>query len=116
MRTSKKKSFELKVAENVAGEDLRKGDFVSPLIQVYELPSFLWTCSAETLPASEPVRFQCSANSSGTPYKVEEVCLPFVYAKAPKGNITIFDLRRHRMVRLERESGQRMWKSLSKSK
>lgn len=104
------------VAARVAGEDIHEGDFVAILNEIVELPSFLWSCSGATLPADEPVRIGYKPNDAGRPYKVVAVCLPFVYTKQPKGEVTTFDIRQHQLVRLDRTRGHAVWKLLRKSK
>jgi hypothetical protein len=46
---------------------------------------------------------------------VVAVCLPFVYAKQPSGGTAIFDIRKHQLVRLEINTGRRVWKRLRKN-
>ncbi|WP_182871445.1 hypothetical protein [Stieleria mannarensis] len=103
------------VAARIAGEDIKPGDYVSVLNEIVELPSFLWSCSAASLPVEDPVRIRYMPDEAGQPFKVVAVCLPFVYAKRPKGGITTFDTRQHQLVRLDRRNGRSVWKQIKKS-
>ncbi|MFG0266713.1 MAG: hypothetical protein ACF8AM_16430 [Rhodopirellula sp. JB055] len=116
MRTTSETQSATNVAARVAGEDIQKGDFITVLSEIFEVPSFLWNCADVSLSPDEPVRTRYLSTANGTPYKVTVVCLPFVYAKRPRGSIVCFDIRRHEMVRLDRESGQSIWKLLKKKK
>lgn len=98
------------VAAQVAGEDIKLGDFVSVLNEVFELPSFLWSCSGAVLSADEPVRSRYMPCEAGQPCKVKAVCLPFVYARRVHGSMVTFDLRRHQLVRLDPKMSKSVWK------
>ncbi|GAB5513147.1 hypothetical protein [Rhodopirellula baltica] len=116
MRITSETQSATKVAARVAGEDIQKGDFVTILSEIFEVPTFLWNCSDVSLPPDEPVRARFLSTATGTPYRVTVICLPFVYAKRPRGPVTCFDIRRHELVRLDRESGRSLWKLLKKKK
>lgn len=115
METTTETNFATNVAARVAGEDIKPGDYVTALSEIYELPSFLWCCSGGTFAADEPVRSVYKARDAGQPSKVIAVCLPFVYAKQARGGTTIFDLRKHELVRLDRKTGRTVWKQLRKN-
>ena len=104
------------VAARIAGEDINQGDYVSVLNEIVELPSFMWSCSAASLPVEEPVRIRYMPSEAGQPFKVVAVCLPFVYAKRPKGGVITFDTRQQQLVRLDRENGRSVWKRMRKTK
>lgn len=106
----------ISVAARVAGEDLRRGDYVTVLNEVIELPSFLWCGREMELPAREAVRIQYLPLNPGVPYKVLSVCLPFVYARLPKRGLVSFDIRQRELVRLERRCARKVWKQLRKSR
>ncbi|MEM9589391.1 MAG: hypothetical protein AAGA03_19070 [Planctomycetota bacterium] len=114
METTTETHYATNVAARVAGEDIRRGDYVTVLNEIVELPSFLWCCSGGTLPADEPVRIRCMPGDAGHPFRVVAVCLPFVYTKRPKGGTATFDTRQYQLVRLDRDSGRAMWKRLRK--
>ena len=102
------------VAARIAGEDIKHGDYVTVLNELVELPSFLWCCSAESLPSDEPVRIRYMPDNAGEPYKVVSVCLPFVYVRRPKGDVLTVDTRQFQLVRLDRDSGRRVWRQMRK--
>ena len=66
-------------------KNIKPGDYVTALTEIYELPSFLWCCTSSTLAADEPVRSVYKARNAGQPSKVIAVCLPFVYTKQARG-------------------------------
>jgi hypothetical protein len=102
------------VARSLAPDDLRCGDFVSILHEVVEWPSFFWSCDPQLWPPSEPVRVQQLASDSGTPLKVKAICLPFVFVKLPSGQHRTLDLRQHKLVRLNAQYAEAVWKTMSK--
>lgn len=106
---------ETTIATRVAGEDIKQGDYVTVLNEIVEYASFLWSCSSLEQPRNEPVRVRYTSHDSGQPFKVVAICLPFVYTERPKGGTTTFDTRKHELVRLDPQSGQRIWKRLQKS-
>lgn len=114
MKTKSRASSCTTVAARIAGEDIKRGDYVTVLNETFELPSFLWCCTNSTLPPDEPVRSRYMSREAGQPFKVITVCLPFVYAKRPTGNLYTFDTRRHQLVRLAPESGRSVWKAMRK--
>ncbi|WP_153558073.1 hypothetical protein [Roseimaritima sediminicola] len=114
MATTTGTEFETRVAARVAGEDIRRGDFVTVLNEIVELPSFLWSCSGASFAPDEPVRMRLMPGEAGQPFKVIEVCLPFVYAERPKGGTEIFDTRQKQLVRLDGDSGRAVWQRLRK--
>ncbi len=103
------------VAARVAGEDINQGDFVATLNQIFEFPSYLWSCSGATLPVDEPVRIRFASCDAGHPYKVVAVCLPFVYGKGPFGGITVIDTRHQQLVRLDPDRSREVWKHMRKT-
>lgn len=114
METTTDTKFATNVAARVAGEDLKPGDYVTALNEIYELPSFLWCCSSGSLVADEPVRSVYKARDAGQPSKIIAVCLPFVYTTQARGDTSIFDTRKHQLVRLDPETGRKMWKRMRK--
>ncbi|TWT91645.1 hypothetical protein [Neorhodopirellula pilleata] len=102
------------VAARIAGEDIAKGDYVTILSEIIELPSYLWDCSGISQPIDELVRIRYLPNAAGEPHKVVAVCLPFVYAKRPRGNLIAFDTRQQQLVRLDRDNGRSLWKQMGK--
>jgi hypothetical protein len=103
---------ETTIAASVAAEDLATGDYVTILSEVYELPSFFWTCDATILPPEEPVRIKFKSLRGGTPLKVKAICLPFVFVKTPKGDHETLDVRRQQLARLDRRYAETVYKAL----
>ena len=103
------------VAARIAGEDIAKGDYVTILSEIIELPSYLWDCSGISQPIDELVRLRYLPRAAGAPHKVVAVCLPFVYAKPPKGDLIAFDTRQQQLVRLDRDNGRSLWKQMGKT-
>ncbi|QDS94604.1 hypothetical protein FF011L_33830 [Roseimaritima multifibrata] len=117
-KTSSVKSSKigLTVAMRVAGEDIARGDYVTILSEIIEIPSFLWSCSSVSLSVDEPVRSRYLPREKGEPHRVVAVCLPFVYAKRPKGSLIAFDTRQQQLARLDKTIGQQLWKQMKKRK
>jgi hypothetical protein len=99
------------VSRSLAPEDLKCGDFVAILQEVVEWPSFFWHSDAGLLPPNEPVRLVVRGGSGGTPLKIKAICLPFVFVKNPCGQHQTLDVRQHRLVRLNAEYAQAVWKA-----
>ena len=104
------------VAARVHGEDIQQADFVAVLNEIVEYASCCWNYSELTLPADQPVRIRYMPHDAGEPYKVIAICLPFVYAKRPKGGVETFDIRKRQLVRLNGETARAVWKRLKKFK
>lgn len=103
------------VAARIAGEDIQRGDFVTVLNEIIELPSFLWCCSSSTLSTDETVRLRTMPHDAGQPMKVVAVCLPFVYTREAQGKLSTLDTRRQQLVRLDLKTGRSMWKRMRKT-
>lgn len=114
MTTTKDTNYQTQVAVCVAAEDIKPGDYLAVLSEIFEFPSFFWCCMSESLPPDQPVRLRQLPGDSGLPHKVENVCLPYVYAKLPSGRVAILDTRKHQLVRLSAGSGRQIWKLLRK--
>lgn len=117
---SESSKVDCSLAKPLAPEDVCVGDYVAPLHETYELPTFLWGCDSGFVDRSEmiPVRFvpdYCVA-----PLKVEAICLPFVLVKHPVRGRNSLDVRRYQLARLDQSFGRIAWKALkpggSKSK
>jgi hypothetical protein len=103
------------LAKALAPEEVRPGDYVTPLYAVAEVPSFWWYADAWNLPPDEPVRLRFTSTCDGAPLRVKSVCLPFVLAKQSSGIALTIDLRRCQLARLDPAYAKRAWKSLKKS-
>ncbi len=98
------------LAACVAPEDLNAGDFVATLNVVCEYPSFFWNCDGSGVPVNEPVKIRFQASDSGTPLKIEAICLPFVFVKTSDGNSRTLDVRKVQLVRLDSAYAKTVWK------
>jgi hypothetical protein len=105
---------EATLAKALAPEEIRPGDFVTPLYVVAEVPSFFWCAEAWSMPIDEPVRIRFT-RSEGEPLKVCSVCVPFVLVKLAAGEQKTIDLRSCQLARLDRSHARRAWKALKKA-
>ena len=112
MKIESKSRKRLTAAATVAGEDLACGDYVSLLNETVDFPSFLWDSCGATLSPYELVRLKVIPITAGRPLKVIAICLPFVYAKMPGGEMSTIDTRRTQLVRLNRKCARVIWKEL----
>ena len=104
---------ETSLAMVLAPEDILPGEFVAPLNEIHEYPSFLWDQDES---GSSLVRVQLRADKAGKPRKVIAVCLPFVFLKTAKGRHLTVDVRQCQLVRLSRDYARRVWKISRKKK
>ncbi len=100
---------QLSIAATVAGEDIRRGDYVALLNVVTEMPTFFW----DSQPTEDLVRLKFIPNDAGIPHRVQVVCLPFVYTKSPSGILRTIDLRLSQVVRLDRKAARKVWKAMT---
>jgi hypothetical protein len=105
---------EATLAKALAPEEVRVGDFVTPLHMIAEVPSYYWFSECWNLPADQPVRIRFTCGSDGTPLKVKSICLPFVLVKQAAGTRTTLDLRKCQLARLDRCHAKRVWKAFKK--
>ncbi len=105
---------EATLAKALAPEEIRRGDFVTPLFVISELPSFWWRSDSWVLPLEEPVRIRFMPPLEGTPLKVLSVCVPFVLVKSAAGEQKTLDLRTCQLARLDRSHARRAWKAIRK--
>lgn len=110
MKTSTQSQSTTTVAANVAGEDVRCGDYVTLLNTTCEVPSYMW--DQAMLAATDLVRLKIVPGDAGVPLRVFAVCLPFVYAKTAAGDVRTLDLRRQQIVRLDRATAKEVWAAL----
>ena len=104
------------LAKALAPEEIRRGDFVTPLHVIAEVPSFFWCGDCWSLPHDEPVRIRFTSTSDGLPLKVESVCLPFVLVKQSTGGRMTLDLRKCQLARLDRGYAKGAWKAYKKNR
>ena len=112
MKTGAASQLESTAAATVAGEDLACGDYVSLLNETVDFPSFLWDACGASLSPHELVRLRLIPENTGQPLKVIAICLPFVYAKTPRGEVATLDTRRAQLVRLDRKCAKLIWKEI----
>jgi hypothetical protein len=112
---AKVSAAEATLAKALAPEEIRPGEFVTPLHVIAELPSFFWCGDGWTLPHDEPVRIRFTPTSDGLPLKVKSVCLPFVLVKQASGGRQTLDLRKCQLARLDRRYAKRAWKAYKKA-
>lgn len=91
-------------------EDLRPGQFVTMSHMMIEV---LWPPrdESECWKRIRPLRFEFLTWGSD-PLKVLEVCLPYVLVRRPNGTHELVDVRRYRLMRLERNFGRESWRRL----
>ncbi|NUQ66641.1 MAG: hypothetical protein HUU20_29615 [Pirellulales bacterium] len=112
MKTKSASQLEPRAAATVAGEDLACGDYVSLLNETVDMPSYFWDGWGASLSPEELVRLRLIPDRAGQPLRVIAICLPFVYAKTPNGEMVILDTRRMQLVRLDRKCAKLVWREL----
>ena len=90
------------LAKALAPEEIRLGDFVTPLFVVSEWPSWYWDDDDALHPRDELIRIRSTPCDEATPLKVTAICLPFVLVETPAGEGRTLDVRRLRLARLDR--------------
>jgi hypothetical protein len=115
MKTKSLPQLEPSAAATVAGEDIACGEYVSVLNERVDLPSYLWDCCGASLSPHELVSLRFIPENAGQPLKVIAICLPFVYAQAPTGQVATIDTRRMPLVRLNRNCAKVVVKPLPSS-
>lgn len=98
------------LAQGVAGEDLKVGEFISLLWTTSQYLSYLWDQGTRLLSPDEVVRVRYIPSSTGHPHKVVGVCLPFVYVKSSNDQIEVIDLRLSQVVRLDQDCAKEVWR------
>jgi hypothetical protein len=99
------------LARALPPEDIRRGDYVALLYEVFEYPSWFWCDDSALLPREEVVRIRYTPRDEAAPLKVRAVCLPFVLVREPSGRERTLDVRRVRLARLDREYAAAAWKA-----
>lgn len=98
------------IAQALAPEDIRSGDYVSILHMVGE---FLPCIDESPWRPIEPVRVLLLPWSV-SPMKVVEVCLPYVLIRGMDGKHHTLDTRRYRLARVSKEFGRKAFKRFQK--
>ena len=79
-------------------EDIRPGQCVCVLNELWELPRCMLDCA---LPGDTAMaQFVCLPDEDEVPMRVVEVCLPFVLAERADGQPRTLDVRRFRLARV----------------
>jgi hypothetical protein len=107
---------EATLAKALAPEEIRPGDFVTPLHMIVEVPSYFWCEDCWNLPREQLVRIRYTPSSDGLPLKVKSICVPFVLVKQASGDQLTIDLRKCQLARLDRRYGKRAWKAYKKAR
>lgn len=101
------------LAKPLAPEEVRRGDFVTPLYVVSEWPSWFWCCGDDSLhPREEVVRIRSTPCDEAMPLEVIDVCLPFVLVETPQREGKTLDVRRVRLASLNRAFARRTRRAL----
>lgn len=106
---------EATLAKALAPEDVRRGDYVTPLYVVAEVPSYWW-CDEWNHPRDQPIRIRLTPPCQGIPLKVRSICLPFVLVKSATGDERSIDLRNCQLARLGKSHAKRVWKGIRRAK
>lgn len=114
-RRKARSAAEVTLAKALAPEEIRTGDFVTPLYVVAQAPSYWWCAESWNLPLEEPIRIRFVPATDGMPMKVCSVCVPFVLVKTATGERKMLDLRTYQLARLSRPHAKRAWKELKKA-
>ncbi len=95
-------------------EDIRAGQFVSVLNELYELPRS-WLGSA--MPGESPMTtLVCLPDEDEVPMRVVEVCLPFVLAERADGKPRTLDVRRFRLARVSPKFARKVFSRMKAAK
>ncbi len=86
------------LVRSVAAEDLRAGDYVVLLEQMFEYPSYLWCGDAQLESRDQPVRITWMMRG-GRPMRIESICLPFLLVKPIGDEHEVLDVRSCRLAR-----------------
>ena len=98
------------LAKTLAPEDVRVGDYVSPLFETYDYPSFLWNHDEALSERSQTVCIEYLAIGRAEPLKVLAICLPFVLVKSARNVTETLDVRRLKLAKLDPEYAELAWK------
>jgi hypothetical protein len=102
------------VAKPHAPEDVRPGDHLALLDEMFEYPSCYWFTDATWFPRHELIRLRVVPRDEARPLKVVSVCPPFVFTTDATGNFRTLDLRRIHVACLSRDFADRVRKALKK--
>ena len=114
MKTKQKIAADTTLAKVLAPEDVRVGDYIAVLDEVYEYPAIVWLCDPPLTDQEEIVRVRLRPRETAPPLRVLDACLPYVFVKPPRGKPKTLDLRSCRLARLDRDYAKHVWKELGK--
>lgn len=116
LKESRAAAAEATLVRALAPEDIRPGDYVAVLHEVYEYPTWFWCDGGLALPREEAVRVRFTPPDDAAPLKVEAVCLPFVLVRQACGRHRTIDVRRRPLARLAKSYGAAAWRTYRKAK
>lgn len=102
----KSQTNEATATRAISPEDLTSGDYVSILRRSLEIPS-IFTCREVVGDPEHSFRVTWIPCESKPPYRVSEVCLPFILVKTYDGNYLQLDVRTVQLGRLSPEYARR---------
>ena len=88
-------------SRSLAPEEIRPGDSVAVLHEIYEYPSWYWCSDPAFGNREEMIRLRTIPRDEAIPLQVESVCLPFVLVRRPCGRHATLDVRRSRVAKLD---------------
>lgn len=98
-------TYSISTTRVLAPEDIAPGQFVSAIYRIYERPA--GSCCDESIASREVGVLRCRLNADDGPYRVLEVCLPFVLVEDTDGDKSQLDTRDTTLARLSQAYGQR---------
>lgn len=116
MHATTKTSTKPTLAKTLAPEDIAGGDYVALLSIDRDFPLLAWLCDPMPSQQSEVIRLKQRIDLCRDPFRVLEVCLPFVFIKRPSGQHATLDVRCCELVRLDPAYAKRVWKALKPKK
>lgn len=108
--TSASEDIEARMARPVAPEDLRPGDYVAALQVVNE---HLWPMFGSDEKPPRMFRVLAWPGHDWMPMQVEDICLPFVMLKTPRGKHWVLDTRQCRLGRVSASFGRRLFEAIA---
>lgn len=104
---------QVEIARHVAPEDIAVGDYVTVAHVTYE---FVGDCSSVPEQTVTPKRVTFMSPCAGRPLRVMSICLPYLFVREPEGGHDMLDLRRHRIMKLSKTYGKKVFKRLKPPK
>ncbi|MBL0920566.1 MAG: hypothetical protein IBJ10_00375 [Phycisphaerales bacterium] len=98
-------AYSITSVRTLAPEDVAPGQFVAAVYRVYERPA--GSCYDDSIASREVGVLRCRLKADDGPYRVLEVCLPFVLVEDQHGDKSQIDTRDTTLARLSDAYGQR---------